>query len=78
MQTFWGIKHKLEDQSRKLQLLRCDMQTLIETKSGQRVPFKMDAYGVDRIKLDQLLKSGQVYHVIRTDKVEVLRLKGGK
>jgi len=54
------------------------MQTLIETKSGQRVPVKMDAYGVDRIKLDQLLKSGQVYHVIRTDKVEVLRLKGGK
>ena len=50
------------------------MQVLIEGKKGMRVPFKMDACGIDRIRLDQLIKSGKVYHVIKTDKVEVLRL----
>ena len=49
------------------------MQTYLETSNGVRTPFNMT--DCDKIRLDQLLKSGKVYHVIRTDRVEVLRLK---
>jgi hypothetical protein len=51
------------------------MQTYIENSKGIRTPFKMDKYGCDKIKLDHLVKSGVVYHVIRTDTVEVIRIK---
>lgn len=52
------------------------MQILIESKNGTRVPVKLGNSGLDKIKLDQLFKSGKVYHVIKTDKVEVIRISG--
>lgn len=50
------------------------MQVILEQANGVRVPFVLGNYGVDKIKLDQLLKAGKVYHVIKTDKVEVIKV----
>ena len=53
------------------------MQVLLEKSNGVRSPIKLDSWGLDRIRLDQLVKSGHIYHVIKTDKVEVIRLAKG-
>lgn len=50
------------------------MQMILEKGDGTRVPVKLGNSGLDKIKLDQLFKSGKVYHVIKTDKVEVIRI----
>ncbi len=50
------------------------MQVILERKDGVRVPVTMDKFGLGRIKLDHLVKLGKVYHVIKTDKVEVIRI----
>ena len=50
------------------------MQVLLEKANGVRTAIKLDTWGLDRIRLDQLVKSGHVYHVIKTDKVEVISL----
>lgn len=54
------------------------MQVLLEKSNGQRSPVNLGTWGIDRIKLDNLIKLGHVYHVIRTDKVEVIRLSNSK
>jgi hypothetical protein len=51
-----------------------DMQMLLEKSDGTRVPVKLNNFGIDKIRLDQLFKSGKVYHVIKTDKVEIIRI----
>lgn len=53
------------------------MQVVLEQANGVRVPFVMDKFGIDRIRLDQLVKAGKVYHVIKTDKIEVIKVYGG-
>ena len=50
------------------------MQVLLEKGNGVRTTITLANYGLDRVKLDELIKSGHVYHVIRTEKVEVIRL----
>lgn len=50
------------------------MQVLLEKGNGVRTTVTLANYGLDRVKLNELIKSGHVYHVIRTEKVEVIRL----
>jgi hypothetical protein len=50
------------------------MQIILEQKNGVRVPLTMDKFGIDRIRLDELAKRGKIYHVIKTDKVEIIRV----
>jgi hypothetical protein len=54
-----------------------DMQMLLEKSDGTRVPVKLGNYGIDKIRLDQLMKAGKVYHVIKTDKVEIIKMSVG-
>ena len=51
-----------------------EMQVILEKADGTRVPVTLDKFGIGRIKLDELVKQGKVYHVIKTDKVEVIRV----
>jgi hypothetical protein len=53
------------------------MQMLLEKSDGTRVPVKLGNYGIDKIRLDQLMKAGKVYHVIKTDKVEIIKMSVG-
>lgn len=50
------------------------MQTLLEKSDGTRVPVKLNNFGIDKVRLDELFKSGKVYHVIKTDRVEIIRI----
>ena len=49
-----------------------EMQVILEKADGTRVPVTLAKFGIGRIKLDELVKQGKVYHVIKTDKVEVI------
>lgn len=50
------------------------MQVILEKGDGTRVPVTLAKFGIGRIKLDELVKCGKVYHVIKTDKVEIIRV----
>lgn len=50
------------------------MQTLLEKSDGSRVPFVLGRGGLDKVMLDNLVKEGKVYYLIRSDSVEVIKL----
>jgi hypothetical protein len=50
------------------------MQIILEQKNGVRVPFPLGNFGIDKIRFEELVKCGKIYHVIKTDKVEIIRV----